>query len=101
METMALSRKTEPGDDPPTLPLHAAAPAERGIPSQSGLADERLVKATLLQIFDELFWHDGYATLRVEMRILKRGQKEVILDAGKQFRFVLEFKPEADPPRRG
>ncbi len=50
-----------------------------------------LVKATLLQIYDELFAHDGYATLRVEMRILRRNQKEVILDAGKQFRFVVDY----------
>jgi hypothetical protein len=48
------------------------------------------VKARLLALYDELFAHDGYATLRVEIRILRRGQKEVIVDCGKQYRFVVD-----------
>jgi hypothetical protein len=49
-------------------------------------------KACLLGLFDELFEHDGFGALRVEMRILRRGQKEVILDCGKQYRFVVDFQ---------
>lgn len=49
-------------------------------------------KARLLALFDELFAHDGFGALRVEMRILRRGQKEVILDCGKQYRFVLDHE---------
>lgn len=49
-------------------------------------------KARLLALFDELFAHDGFGALRVEMRILRRGQKEVILDCGKQYRFVLDYE---------
>jgi hypothetical protein len=49
------------------------------------------VKARLLALYDELFAHDGYGTLRVELRILRRGQKEVILDCGKQYRFVVDY----------
>jgi hypothetical protein len=47
-------------------------------------------KARLLALFDELLQHEGYGSLRVEMRILRKGQKEVILDCGKQYRFVLD-----------
>lgn len=48
------------------------------------------VKARLLHLFDELLGHEGYGSLRVDVRLLKRGQKEVILDCGKQHRFVVD-----------
>ncbi len=67
----------------------AAAAPVRPLPSSP-----QYVKAVLLSIYDELFEHDGYATLKVEIRILRRGQKEVILDAGKQFRFVVDYRPQ-------
>jgi len=46
-------------------------------------------------LFRDLLHHDGFASFRVEMRILKRGQKEVIVDCGKQYRFVVDFDPNA------
>ena len=52
--------------------------------------DNTMVKARLLALYEELFAHDGYGSLRVELRILRRGQKEVILDCGKQYRFVVD-----------
>jgi len=54
-------------------------------------------KARLISLFEELLQHEGYGSLRVEIRILRRGQKEVILDCGKQYRFVLDVPPAADP----
>lgn len=53
------------------------------------------VKRHLGALYDELFAHDGYAELRVEIRILKRGQKEVILHCGKQYRYVVDYRPTA------
>ncbi|ADQ84857.1 hypothetical protein [Methylovorus sp. MP688] len=50
-------------------------------------------KKCLLSLFDELIGHDGFGNLKVEMRILRRGQKEVIIDCGKQYRFVVDFQP--------
>ncbi|MDZ7753606.1 MAG: hypothetical protein U5S82_18665 [Gammaproteobacteria bacterium] len=44
-------------------------------------------------LYHEMFAHDGYADLRVEMRILRRGQKEVIIHCGKQYRYVVDFEP--------
>jgi len=41
-------------------------------------------------LFGALIQHDGFGEIRIEMRVLKRGQKEVILHCGKQFRFVLD-----------
>jgi len=56
------------------------------------------VKARLLHLLDELVGHDGYGSLRVDVRLLKRGQKEVILDCGKQHRFVVDVPVRADQP---
>ena len=44
------------------------------------------LKSRLSALLDELIRHDGFGSLSVEVRLLKRGQKEVIIDCGKQFR---------------
>ena len=43
------------------------------------------------KLYDEVFQHDGYGDIRVEMKILRRGQKEVIIHCGKQYRFVVDY----------
>jgi hypothetical protein len=48
------------------------------------------VKKKIISVFDEVFYHDGYGNFSVSVRILKRGQKEVIIDCGKQYRYVLD-----------
>jgi hypothetical protein len=48
------------------------------------------VKTKLLELFDDVLTHDGFGEIKVEMRILKRQQKEVILHCGKQYRFVID-----------
>ncbi|RKQ88619.1 hypothetical protein [Brockia lithotrophica] len=49
------------------------------------------VLAKIRELYEELFFHDGYGEMRIEIRILKRGQKEVILHCGKQYRFVVDY----------
>jgi hypothetical protein len=51
---------------------------------------ERILEQ-LRRLYAELFWHDGYGELSLEMRFLKRGQKEIILHCGKDFRFVVDY----------
>ncbi|MDR3198177.1 MAG: hypothetical protein LBU34_09950 [Planctomycetaceae bacterium] len=41
-------------------------------------------------IYRELLLHDGFGDMRVDIRILKRGQKEVIISSGKQYRYVVD-----------
>jgi hypothetical protein len=53
----------------------------------------RDVKAHLLALFDDLLAHDGFGDLRLEIRILKRGQKEVLIYCGKQYRYVIDVRP--------
>lgn len=49
------------------------------------------VKARFSELYDELFRHDGYGRIELEMKILRRGQKEIILRCGKEYRFVIDF----------
>lgn len=49
------------------------------------------VKNKFNELYDELFRHDGYGRIEVEMKILRRGQKEVIVRCGKEYRFVIDF----------
>jgi hypothetical protein len=37
-------------------------------------------------LYDELMTHDGFAEMRVEIRLLKRGQKDIILHGGGTYR---------------
>jgi hypothetical protein len=49
------------------------------------------LKSRLAALLDELIRHDGFGSLSIEVRLLKRGQKEVIIDCGKQYRYVIDF----------
>lgn len=49
------------------------------------------LKTRLLHLLDDVLGHDGYGSIHVDIRLLKKGQKEVILDCGKQYRFVVDF----------
>ena len=42
------------------------------------------------ELFHALIAHDGYGDMRIEVRILKRDKKEVIVHCGKQYRYVIE-----------
>jgi len=44
----------------------------------------------IANLYTELFNHDGYGDFRVEMKILRRGQKEIIIHCGKQHRYVVD-----------
>ena len=57
-----------------------------------GNGENEVVKKELLKIFDDAFQHDGFSDFHVEIKILKRKQKEVIIHYGKQYRYVLDYK---------
>jgi len=56
---------------------------------------ESALRKKLLQLLDEVLAHEGYGSIRVEVRLLKKGQKEVILDCGKQYRYVVDYVCDA------
>ena len=49
------------------------------------------IEERIKKILIELCSHDGFGEFRVETKILKRKQKEVIIHYGKQFRYVIDF----------
>ena len=46
--------------------------------------------AQFISLYCELFNHNGFGDMRIEMRILRRNQKELIIHCGKQYRYVLD-----------
>lgn len=50
-----------------------------------------LVLESIKQIYKSLFQHNGFGEMKIEMRFLKKGQKEVIIHCGKQYRYVLDW----------
>lgn len=58
--------------------------------SNIDLIEHKAVLEKLVDLYSEVFAHDGYGDISVEMKILRRGQKEVIIHCGKQYRFVLD-----------
>lgn len=60
--------------------------------------DNPIVEQTrrrLLQAFDYILEFDGFGHLEVDTRILKRGQKEVLIRCGREYRFVLDVPVSA------
>ena len=55
------------------------------------------ILSRIFSLYRDLFLHDGYGTLRVEMRFLKKGQKEILVICGKEYRFVVDFNPGQGP----
>jgi hypothetical protein len=60
------------------------------IPNSSGHGYNDPVMDKLDELYHSLLNHDGFGELRMDLRILKRGQKEVIIHCGKQYRFVVD-----------
>lgn len=48
-----------------------------------------VVLQKLEQLYQELFIHNGYGQITIDMKLLSRGEKEVILCCGKEYRFVV------------
>ena len=50
------------------------------------------LKTRLNALVDEYILHDGWGHLEMDMKILSRQQKEVVLKAGREYRYVIDFK---------
>ena len=48
----------------------------------------------LIELYTDLYTHQGYGSMKVEIRFLKRGQKEVLIHCGKDYRFVVDYSDE-------
>ena len=63
-------------------------------PDKKPVHTSQNVKEKMIQLYDELFRHNGYGEMKIEMRFLKRSQKENIIHCGKEYRFVLEYREQ-------
>ncbi len=48
------------------------------------------VKKRIGALYNMLVEHDGYGEMHVDFKILKKGQKEIIVHCGKQYRYVVD-----------
>ena len=59
--------------------------------------EHKPIQEKILEVYEDLFLHDGYGELSIEIRFLKRGQKEIIIHSGKDYRYVVDY---ARPQKR-
>ncbi len=52
----------------------------------------------IAELYQILYEHDGYGEMTIEMRILKREQKEIIIRCGCQHRYVVDWSPKEGRP---
>ena len=43
------------------------------------------------ELYEELFQHNGFGEMQLQMRFLKRGQKEIIIRCGKDYRYTVNY----------
>lgn len=53
------------------------------------------VKKRIDALYNMLIEHDGYGEMSIDFKILKRGQKEVVIRCGKQYRYVVDSSLES------
>jgi hypothetical protein len=57
-------------------------------------ANNQMVLKKIEELYDALFYHNGFGEMRIEMRFLKKGQKEIVIHCGKQYRYVVDYPDE-------
>lgn len=60
------------------------------------ISSNELVLKQIQQLYHALFRHDGFSEMKIEMRFLKKGQKEIIIYCGKQYRYVVDWEWEEE-----
>ena len=48
------------------------------------------VKRRVDALYNMLIEHDGYGEMTIDFKILKKGQKEIVIRCGKQYRYVVD-----------
>jgi len=66
--------------------------------ASSGWLNLEAAETKLMELFRGMVDHNGHSELRVEVKPLKKGRKNVVMSSGKDYHFVL--KP-VQPPAEG
>ena len=48
----------------------------------------------LAELYMELFKHEGFGELSIDMKLCKRTKKEVVLKCGREYRYVVDWNPQ-------
>ncbi len=62
----------------------------------AGTKEIETVREMVLKSFDFLLAHEGSGKMEVAMKILKRGQKEILIQCGRSYRFVVDMPEKPD-----
>ena len=58
--------------------------------------DHAEIVVKLIELYADLFQHEGYGSMGVEIKFLKKGQKEVLIRCGKDYRYVINYEEGHD-----
>ncbi len=50
----------------------------------------------IAELYGDLYRHDGFGNMTIDMKIHKHTQKEIILKCGCEYRFVVNWEPPVD-----
>jgi hypothetical protein len=54
--------------------------------------DHEKVISRIESLYHMLFSHSGYGEMSIEIRYLRKHEKEVLIKCGKQYRFIVPFE---------
>ena len=58
------------------------------------MADKQKVLKKVDDLLNNMMKHDGFGEIKIEMKILKRNQKEIIIHHGNQYRYLITVGSE-------
>jgi len=53
------------------------------------------VKKQISSLYDMLMAHEGYGEIKVDFKIFKKDQKEIIIHCGKQYRYIIDVNDKS------
>jgi hypothetical protein len=58
------------------------------------MPDKQKVLKKVDDLLNNMMKHDGFGEIKIEMKILKRNQKEIIIYHGNQYRYLVSVSSE-------
>jgi hypothetical protein len=72
---------------PPFLKVESAGEDGEAMPSSHEMVLDRIEK-----LYRMLIDHSGYGEMSIEIRFLRKHEKEVLIRCGKQYRFIVPYE---------
>ena len=62
-------------------------------PDGSATSTNQKIIEKVAELYSDLYEHDGFGSMSIDMKILKRKQKEIVLKCGCEYRYVVDWTP--------